>query len=186
MAATQMKMQRSLPAAAAQRSAAVSRVRLVPLASAQLQQRRAWQPAAAHAALRVRAPAARRPIVSCRAEQAAAASEVPPEEEEDFDLLSTKVAELVKEVDEELRGCSIYLVGMMGCGKSTLGKMLANTLKYKFFDSDTMVELAHDKKSVADIFKEYGQDYFRDCESTVCGARPVKAAWQHTRAPNAY
>lgn len=34
--------------------------------------------------------------------------------------------------------------------------MLANTLKYAFFDTDTMVEMAHDKKAVAQIFKEYG------------------------------
>ncbi len=57
-------------------------------------------------------------------------SEVPPEEV-DFDLLSTKVAELVEVVEPELKGCSIYLVGMMGSGKTTLGKMLANTLKYR-------------------------------------------------------
>ncbi len=90
-----------------------------------------------------------------------------PTEEEDFDLLSTKIAELVEDMDADLKGCSIYLVGMMGCGKSTLGRMLSNTLKYNFFDSDTMVEKTHDDKSVADIFKEYGQDYFRDCESQV-------------------
>ena len=45
--------------------------------------------------------------------------------------------------------------------------MLANTLKYKCFDVDTMVELTHEKKPVAEIFKEFGQDYFRDCESQV-------------------
>jgi shikimate kinase len=50
----------------------------------------------------------------------AAANEV--EEEADFDLLSTKVADLVAHMDDELKGCSIYLVGMMGSGKSTLGE----------------------------------------------------------------
>ena len=45
--------------------------------------------------------------------------------------------------------------------------MLANTLKYKCFDVDTMVELTHEKKPVAEIFKEFGQEYFRDCESQV-------------------
>ena len=43
--------------------------------------------------------------------------------------------------------------------------MLANTLKYKFFDVDTMVEMTHEQKKVSDIFREFGQDYFRDCES---------------------
>lgn len=96
-----------------------------------------------------------------------AAASTRPEEEKDFDLLSTKVADITKELTEELRGCSIYLIGMMGSGKSTVGKMLANTLKYAFFDTDTVIELAHDKKPVSDIFKEYGQDYFRKCESQI-------------------
>ena len=71
--------------------------------------------------------------------------------------MSTKVADITKELTEELRGCSIYLIGMMGSGKSTVGKMLANTLKYAFFDTDSVIELAHEKKAVSDIFKEYGQ-----------------------------
>ncbi|GFH07513.1 uncharacterized protein HaLaN_02325, partial [Haematococcus lacustris] len=95
------------------------------------------------------------------------ASPHPFPEEEDFSLLSTRVADLTKELVQELRGCSIYVVGMMGSGKSTVGKMLANTLKYAFFDTDTMVEMAHDKKPVAEIFKEYGQEYFRNCETEV-------------------
>lgn len=40
-----------------------------------------------------------------------------------------QVKKLQEVLDEELKGCSIYLVGMMGSGKSTTGKMLANTLK---------------------------------------------------------
>jgi shikimate kinase len=56
-------------------------------------------------------------------------SSSPPVEEEDFDLLSQKISDLQQEVSDELKGCSIYLIGMMGSGKSTLGKMLANTLK---------------------------------------------------------
>lgn len=50
-----------------------------------------------------------------------------------------------------------------------VGKMLANTLKYAFFDTDTMVEMAHDKKAVSEIFAEYGQEYFRNCETEVGG-----------------
>ncbi|GAX83755.1 hypothetical protein CEUSTIGMA_g11180.t1 [Chlamydomonas eustigma] len=87
--------------------------------------------------------------------------------EEDFDLLGTKISELVTDLNEELKGCSIYIVGMMGSGKSTLGKMLANTLKYTSFDSDMMIEMTHEKKAVSTIFKEFGEDYFRDCESQV-------------------
>jgi shikimate kinase len=39
------------------------------------------------------------------------------------------VKRLQEELGDELKGCSIYLIGMMGSGKSTTGKMLANTLK---------------------------------------------------------
>ncbi len=56
---------------------------------------------------------------------------------------------------------------MMGSGKSTVGKMLANTLKYAFFDTDSVIELAHDKRPVSAIFAEEGQDYFRQCESQI-------------------
>ena len=79
-----------------------------------------------------------------------------------------QVKEVTDEVRDGLQGCSIYLVGMMGSGKSTLGTMLSNTLRYSFLDTDTLVELAHDKKPVAQIFAEYGADYFRDAESEVC------------------
>lgn len=92
--------------------------------------------------------------------------EVPPEEQ-DFDILSNKVAELQGPLIKDLRGCSIYLIGMMGTGKSTLGKMLANTFKYAFFDTDALIEATHEKKPVSEIFKEYGEPYFRQCETQV-------------------
>jgi shikimate kinase len=50
-----------------------------------------------------------------------------------------------------------------------VGKMLANTLKYAFFDTDVMVEMAHERKPVSEIFTEYGQEYFRGAESEVSG-----------------
>lgn len=39
--------------------------------------------------------------------------------------------------------------------------------RYAFFDTDSVIELAHPGESVADIFKKYGEDYFRNCESQV-------------------
>lgn len=63
-----------------------------------------------------------------------------------------------------LHTCSIYLIGMMGSGKSTLGRMLANTLKYGFFDTDELVSKAHDGKSIAALWTEHGEPYFRECE----------------------
>lgn len=91
----------------------------------------------------------------------------PFNEEEDFDLLSNKIAEINEDLVDELQGCSIYLIGMMGSGKSTLGKMLANTLKYAFFDTDQVIELAHSKQPVSEIFKEHGEEYFRKCETQI-------------------
>ena len=67
------------------------------------------------------------PALVCWAqEEGKQQADVPPpsdDPEENFDLLSTKVAELTKELNNELRGCSIYLVGMMGSGKSTVSAM---------------------------------------------------------------
>ena len=98
-----------------------------------------------------------------------------PEEEEDFDALGAAVAELTKALEPELKGCSIWLIGMMGCGKSTVGKMLANTLNYTFFDSDFLIEKAHEDKSCAELFKEHGQEYFRIAETqTIKELSPYK------------
>lgn len=52
-----------------------------------------------------------------------------PSVDEDFDLLSAEIKKLQEALADELKGCSIYLIGMMGTGKSTTGKMLANTLR---------------------------------------------------------
>lgn len=42
-------------------------------------------------------------------------------------------------VKEQLGGTSLYLVGMMGSGKSTVGKLLSQALGYYFFDLDSLV-----------------------------------------------
>jgi hypothetical protein len=65
-----------------------------------------------------------------------------PEWEEDFDLLSTKIKEITDELqDTDMKGCSVILVGMMGCGKSTLGRMLSNTLAYSLKCSCLKIEV---------------------------------------------
>lgn len=51
----------------------------------------------------------------------------------------------------------------MGCGKTTLGKLLADELKYTFIDSDHYIE-SLEKKTIPDIFKENGELYFRKKE----------------------
>ncbi len=67
---------------------------------------------------------------------------------------------------ERLGARSIVLVGMMGCGKSAIGKMLARKLHIEFKDADEEIELAAGR-SVADIFKEYGEPEFRRLEERV-------------------
>lgn len=65
-----------------------------------------------------------------------------------------------------LRGVNLYLVGMMGAGKSTLGKAMAQRLGYRFFDTDTLIEQVA-AKSIPDIFQSSGEEGFRALESQV-------------------
>jgi shikimate kinase len=60
----------------------------------------------------------------------------------------------------------IYLTGFMGCGKSTIGPILANTLGYEYADVDRVVE-ERVGKSVRDIFREHGEKFFREVEQQV-------------------
>jgi shikimate kinase len=56
---------------------------------------------------------------------------------------------------------------MMGSGKSTVGKILAEVLGYSYFDSDSLVEQAVGMPSVAQIFKVHSEAFFRDSEVMV-------------------
>ena len=67
-----------------------------------------------------------------------------------------------------LRGVNIYLIGMMGSGKSTLGKLLAKELSYRFFDTDALLEKVL-QQSVKEIFAEQGEESFRNLETKVLG-----------------
>ncbi|MEL6528857.1 MAG: shikimate kinase [Pseudomonadota bacterium] len=60
----------------------------------------------------------------------------------------------------------IVLVGLMGVGKSTVGRRLATMLKRDFVDADDAIEEAA-QRSVAEIFREFGEAYFRDGERRV-------------------
>ena len=65
-----------------------------------------------------------------------------------------------------LKGVNLYLIGMMGVGKTTLGKLLAAKLNYRFFDTDAVVEQAAGQ-SIAEIFAQSGEDSFRQLETQV-------------------
>lgn len=58
----------------------------------------------------------------------------------------------------------IFLVGMPGSGKSTLGKQLARKLQTTFVDLDHEIE-RQEQKTVSEIFSQSGEDYFRTIES---------------------
>ncbi len=69
-------------------------------------------------------------------------------------------------LSKTLGGRIIFLVGMMGSGKSHTGPYLAEALKYSFIDQDELIkEVA--KMSISDIFQEEGENGFRDLETQV-------------------
>src|SRR5689334_21146341 len=61
----------------------------------------------------------------------------------------------------------IVLVGMMGVGKSTVGRRVAARLGLPFVDADTEIEAAHAGMTIPEIFEIHGEPYFRDGEARV-------------------
>lgn len=61
---------------------------------------------------------------------------------------------------------NIVLIGMPSCGKSTIAKDLALSLNKEFIDIDAEI-VKSEEMSITEIFKEYGEDYFRNVESSV-------------------
>ena len=62
---------------------------------------------------------------------------------------------------------NICFIGLMGSGKSVIGKELASFYKLSFFDSDDEIEKSTGKK-INQIFKNHGELYFRKIEEKVC------------------
>ncbi len=61
---------------------------------------------------------------------------------------------------------NLVLIGMMGCGKSTCGRMLAHALGRKFVDTDLLIEQRLGR-TISQIFTQEGEAYFRELESAV-------------------
>ncbi|MGA1861338.1 shikimate kinase [Deferribacter thermophilus] len=61
---------------------------------------------------------------------------------------------------------NIYLIGFMGTGKTTVGKLLAERLNKRFSDLDDLI-VQKAEKSIADIFREDGEEEFRRLETEV-------------------
>lgn len=67
---------------------------------------------------------------------------------------------------ELLKGVSIFLIGMMGTGKTTIGKIVADRLDYHFFDTDDLITKVT-KKTINEIFEAEGEERFRGIESQI-------------------
>lgn len=61
---------------------------------------------------------------------------------------------------------NILLIGMPSCGKTSMGKMLAEKLKRDFYDTDKLIE-EEEGKTIPEIFEEKDEDYFRNLESKI-------------------
>jgi len=62
---------------------------------------------------------------------------------------------------------NIVLIGIMGCGKTSLGKELAKHLSMTFVDMDEWIE-AEAKMTITEMFAQWGESYFRDQETELC------------------
>lgn len=76
-------------------------------------------------------------------------------------ITAERIAALAQRLDRP-----VVLVGLMGVGKSTVGQRLAGLLGKDFVDSDAAIEDAA-RRSVGEIFEEFGEAYFRDGERRV-------------------
>jgi shikimate kinase/3-dehydroquinate synthase len=72
----------------------------------------------------------------------------------------------IEDIREKLGNHSIVLVGLMGAGKSSIGRRLAEKLNVPFVDADHEIEIAADK-TIPEIFKDHGEAYFREGERRV-------------------
>lgn len=86
-----------------------------------------------------------------------------PEATSPANAIATQEAEIIT----ALGGRSIVLVGMMGAGKSTIGRRLSARLGIPFLDADSEIELAHAGMTIPEIFAAHGEPYFRDGEARV-------------------
>ena len=77
----------------------------------------------------------------------------------------------------------IVLIGMKGCGKTTIGGLLAETLRVPFIDADTEIERVHRRErgetlSFRQIFKQYGETYFQALDTRTL--KHIAREFEHT------
>jgi shikimate kinase len=79
---------------------------------------------------------------------------------------SSATQELAASVRHALAKRSVILVGMMGSGKSSIGRRLATALDLPFVDADAEIEAAAGM-TIEDMFRDHGEPYFREGEERV-------------------
>ena len=72
---------------------------------------------------------------------------------------------IIEKTVHTIKGRSIFLIGMMGSGKSQTGLKLAELLNYKYIDLDSLIEKLA-KKSINQIFNDEGEENFRNLEAS--------------------
>lgn len=92
--------------------------------------------------------------------QAKAAAEYFTGEQIDVDVIER----IINQIGGELK--NITLVGMPGCGKSTVGKLIAQKLGREFVDTDSLIE-ERAGIPIPEIFEKFGEPHFRDLETEV-------------------
>ena len=69
----------------------------------------------------------------------------------------------IEKIIKIIKGRSIFLIGMMACGKSQTGPELSKLLRYKYIDLDKLIEKIA-QKTINDIFQDHGEEEFRELE----------------------
>lgn len=81
-------------------------------------------------------------------------------------MAKRSISREVQLVRERLGARPLVLVGLMGAGKSSIGRRLAEKLELPFVDADQEIEAAAGK-SIAEVFADHGEPYFREGERRV-------------------
>lgn len=77
--------------------------------------------------------------------------------------IETTVCEKIENILKK-QMCNIVLIGMAGCGKSTIGKVLAEKLNKELVDTDQMIENV-ENMPIPEIIEKFGEVHFRNCEN---------------------
>lgn len=81
-------------------------------------------------------------------------------------VMETSSPELVQKARVALGKRNLVLVGLMGAGKSAIGRLVAQALSVPFIDSDHEIERVS-RMSISDLFAAYGEEEFRSLEARV-------------------